>query len=398
MADSFSGASDFEVIVIGGSLAGASAAFILGSLGRRVLVLERGHFPRRKACGEGLSALGIETLRRVGLSSALERVAGLPFRGYEIWNQGRRTEVEQHSEEAAGVGVERYRLDASIAEACRALPTVQYRFGAMAEVAELSAEGALVQVGEEYFRSHFLIVADGRDSPTARKLGIAEELRGAGRYGISLPFAGEFQTLPGRVTVILGESFQAFLTPISPTLMNVSALGSPNGVNLRSLVEGDSFQHLIEAVTTFRGEPAGSVLGKQSLQNGRRTPYFGRALLIGDAAEHLDPIGGMGMTHALLSAELAADSIEAVLAGECAASDALRRYALRRDRAARPLRGFTGVTHGAFATMRRHPRMMSFAMSRLGHQFSQAMWRPRGESVLGQSLTHFSLSLIGALL
>jgi flavin-dependent dehydrogenase len=46
----------FDLIVIGGGPAGSSAAISAARTGARVLLLERGRFPRQKVCGEFVSA------------------------------------------------------------------------------------------------------------------------------------------------------------------------------------------------------------------------------------------------------------------------------------------------------------------------------------------------------
>ena len=44
-----------EIVIVGGGLAGSSAAFILASAGRPALLIERDAEPRHKVCGEFLS-------------------------------------------------------------------------------------------------------------------------------------------------------------------------------------------------------------------------------------------------------------------------------------------------------------------------------------------------------
>src|SRR5271167_3512726 len=50
------GRAMYDLIVIGGGPAGTSAAITCSRSGARVLLLERGHFPRHKVCGEFVSA------------------------------------------------------------------------------------------------------------------------------------------------------------------------------------------------------------------------------------------------------------------------------------------------------------------------------------------------------
>src|SRR5512140_2473948 len=61
-----------DAVVVGGSIAGAAVAVTLARRGRRVLLLEQHHQPRRKACGEGILPRGVGELAALGL---LERLA-----------------------------------------------------------------------------------------------------------------------------------------------------------------------------------------------------------------------------------------------------------------------------------------------------------------------------------
>jgi flavin-dependent dehydrogenase len=52
----------YDLIVIGGGPAGTSAAITCARSGVRVLMLERGRFPRHKVCGEFVSAESLDLL------------------------------------------------------------------------------------------------------------------------------------------------------------------------------------------------------------------------------------------------------------------------------------------------------------------------------------------------
>ena len=74
MSDSM--CSTFDAIVVGGGPAGATAAILLARMGQRVAVIEKAVFPRRKVCGEFISATTWPVLRALGVADLLERDAG----------------------------------------------------------------------------------------------------------------------------------------------------------------------------------------------------------------------------------------------------------------------------------------------------------------------------------
>jgi len=56
----------FDAVVVGAGPAGSAAATVLAGSGRAVLLLEKDGFPRRKVCGEFLSADALPSLDRPG--------------------------------------------------------------------------------------------------------------------------------------------------------------------------------------------------------------------------------------------------------------------------------------------------------------------------------------------
>src|SRR5262245_53673876 len=66
----------FDALVIGGGPAGATTALLLAEAGWSVALVEQKQFPRRKVCGEYLSATNWPVLARLGVAEAFDGVAG----------------------------------------------------------------------------------------------------------------------------------------------------------------------------------------------------------------------------------------------------------------------------------------------------------------------------------
>ena len=86
-----SGVADiFDALVIGGGPAGATTALLLARAGWSVAVVERSVFPRRKVCGEFLSAANLPVLRQLGIAGAFLDLAGPEVRRIGVFARHRR--------------------------------------------------------------------------------------------------------------------------------------------------------------------------------------------------------------------------------------------------------------------------------------------------------------------
>lgn len=70
----------FDAIVIGAGPAGSAAAILLAGAGWRVALVEKQAYPRRKVCGECISASNLPILDALGVGDAVARLAGPPLR------------------------------------------------------------------------------------------------------------------------------------------------------------------------------------------------------------------------------------------------------------------------------------------------------------------------------
>ena len=111
----------FDAVVLGAGPAGSSAAFSLARAGWRVALVEKAAFPRRKVCGEFVSATTFPVLDAMGVGDALRRAGGPPIRRVGLYVGDRRViaPMPAHGSEGYGRTLARAALDPVLADAAQ---------------------------------------------------------------------------------------------------------------------------------------------------------------------------------------------------------------------------------------------------------------------------------------
>jgi len=107
---------EIDVVIVGGSLAGAACAIELGRRGIEALAFERDRFPRRKVCGAFLSPGALVVLRDLGVFDEI-RARGARRIGRVRLSAGSTTHEFPLSE--PGFGFSRWLLDSILAREAR---------------------------------------------------------------------------------------------------------------------------------------------------------------------------------------------------------------------------------------------------------------------------------------
>lgn len=343
---------EFDVAIIGGSIAGASTALRCAEAGLRVLLLDKSSFPRHKACGEGLSYRGRRLLDELPLEYSFDQLPHAPLFGYEI-SRGASTHALPTKIQRLPelYGVSRFHLDNLLFVSARKHPTITVYAECRVNHIEIRNDLLEFCTSEGTFHSRYAVLADGAKSPSAKIL--QPNLTPAThrtRFGYSRSYRGQFARPMDRVGLLITDTYQVYCTPTGETNLSICILADVSQTDILS--SQSKREKAVQQAIARCGFVAEELVFKQGIGPVdciRRPAYLHeRVLLVGDACEQLDPVGGMGMTHALISSKLAAEALSAVLSEGKAAKIAFNNYALQRERETRLLRGFARLCYTNF--------------------------------------------------
>ena len=354
---------DFDAVIVGASLGGASAAICLGRQGLRVALIDKAQFPRRKPCGEGLSSYGLKQLKALDLLDSVLRLPHVQYRGYRL-------KANQHisileSPWGSGITVQRSLLDQTVHEKAVSFASVESIIG---EVKELSPH--TVTINDRTISTGAIIIADGTNSKLAKKINCSVQRRGPSRNGIAATFIGSFKTVPQYINILIKPGVEIYCTPLSDTRLNISMLTASNSsVHLRDLLLSPEVLDAAFAECTFTGELELAPLGRVGIGNVCRVSPDDSMYLVGDAKEEFDPCGGMGMSHALRSGILAAEAITKNLQKEQSPNRISRWYQHQERRYARPMRHFTQLSYSTMRIAQSFPYFLRAAATPFAKSF-----------------------------
>jgi 2-octaprenyl-6-methoxyphenol hydroxylase len=338
------GSNRYDVIVVGGGLVGASLACALGPLGLRVALLEAVAFraasqPSYDDRTLALSASSCRILEGIGVWPAVQANA-TAIRAIHVRELDRPGHVVM---DPADLGLDRFghvvearAFGAAMAEALPRLESLDFICPASVTAIEVTEEAVTVEYrdGEETIRASgtLLVGADGAQSFVREALGIESERHDYGQTAVICNITPE-QDHQGR-------AFELF-TPTGPFAVMPHVNGrcgliwcveSGQARELLALPDADFLQR---AQARF-----GNHLGA-FLKIGRRSSYplrlvrarqdiRPRAVILGNAAHAIHPIGAQGFNLGLrdvaVLAEVLADAVRRDARDAIGDLELLRRY------------------------------------------------------------------------
>jgi flavin-dependent dehydrogenase len=340
----------WDVIIIGGRVAGASTALLLARAGLRVLVVERARRGSDTLSTHALMRGGVLQLRRWGLLDRVAATGAPPVRGvtFHYGPGSMPVTLKPYAGVDALYAPRRTVLDALLVDAAEEAGA-RFGFGLVMTDVDRDRAGRVIGVvvrdhlGAMWTERAGLVVgADGRTSLVASQVGAPTVVAGshAAAYVYGYWPAADLDGYHW----YYGDGLSAGVIPTNDGLACVFAAG-PAAVlaaRMRHSRPLDAARELLARIDCrltdlTRGAPLGRVRFFRGLPARLRRPSGPGWALVGDAGCWKDPLSTYGITDAFRDAELLARAVVAGSASEHGMRIALARYQSERDRHALPM-------------------------------------------------------------
>jgi menaquinone-9 beta-reductase len=335
-------AADYDLIIVGGGLAGASLATTMASQGKRILVLERERHFKDRVRGEGMPPWGVAEARNLGIDSVILHEGGQEIRWWEFTPVGAEPRPRDLAETTAhGTGYLTFShptMQRQLLDHAEASGSEVWRSATVNEV--IPGQPPAVRVrreGEEQLLTARLVVgADGRSSRTRRWAGFTVRREPDRLVIASVLLQGEHLPKDAVRMVLNAPTGQAvMMIPIDAERVRPYLIYRKQG-DRRHLSGPQRVNDFITAAIAlgapdiwFRdAAPAGPLAEFEGAAHWVDHPCRDGVVLIGDAAAASDPSFGAGLALTLRDVRVLRDQLLATDDWDAAA----HAYAKEHDR------------------------------------------------------------------
>lgn len=385
---------DADVLIVGGGPSGSMCAYYLAKAGKKVILIDSKNFPRDKICGDFVSPIGLNELKKIGIWE---------FDGFENTNLIFGATVFINGEPLIknklpyinglpnyGRVIPRVILDNWIVEAARkqgaeiVTPCKLKHYSVNDNHVMIACE----QNGnEKHFIAKMLIGADGSNSKVAKILSV-NKLKSENKI---VAVRAYFENLDCKSTqaelFFSSKCFPGYywFFPTSATTANVGI-----GMMLEYFPKEEKklqtlLMDMIENDLNFKakigkGKIVNRIVGfPLSIYNPKATIVKDRVLLVGDAAGLVNSINGEGMQYAMQSGRWAAESTIKCLSSNNLSAKSLKIYETKVRREI----GFDMSVANIVMQFIRNRNLNPLWLKLLAIMIAQAKWDERYANIAG---------------
>jgi menaquinone-9 beta-reductase len=343
--------SDYDVAIVGASLAGCATAILLARTGARVALVEKSPDPKafKRICTHYIQSSAVPTLERLGLLEPMMDAGALRAHA-RLWTRWGWIAPSPNTTSPAGVNLRREKLDPLIRETAAQTPGVELMLGYTVQELMRDGErftGVRARDSHEHtieLGARLVVGADGRDSKIAKLSGGPTKTTPHGRIAYGGYYEGPAPVTSPDAALWLLDPDMAAAFPTDGGLVFYATMPSKERLPEFRADPQAALEKLVssipEAPPIAQSRLVGQVQGKIDMTNVLHRPTAPGLALVGDAAGALDPLFGVGCGFALQTSEWLADSVSQALQGSESLEKGLKRY---RRRHARRLGGHTRV-------------------------------------------------------
>jgi 2-polyprenyl-6-methoxyphenol hydroxylase-like FAD-dependent oxidoreductase len=334
---------EYDVIIIGARVSGSILATLLGEICQRILVLDRAKFPSDSLSTHFFRWPAFQAFQCIGVYDAVQKAAP------HLKNMLNDIDGQVIEEPVKGQGgldyflcLRRITLDWILVQRMAQVPTVEFIQGARMQELLRDEERVIGATWQDEHGLHsakakVVVGADGVHSRVAKLVKAKFETFVPVRRAMYYTYFKNLEPLP------LPTAEHYFrgnhLTYVFPTddELTLLAITVPRAEfdGFRRNPQG-SFYSALESITSLRerleeAEQAAPIKGAGNIPSYQRVPYGPGWVLVGDAAQIMDPWSGQGIDHASTHAVMLAEAFDIWLNEKSSWEEVMQKYHHERN-------------------------------------------------------------------
>lgn len=340
---------EFDVAVVGGAVAGCTAAVLFARAGLRVALVERhavdqGH---KQLCTHYIQPCATDVIRRLGIEPALHAAGAIP-NAVDMWTPwgwiNEPALTDSSGERLFGYNITRRALDPMMRQLAAATAGITPYFGCTLAALDRDDHGNITALrirgaADATLSARLVVAADGRNSSVARLAGIAAQERPNTRGAVFAQYRNLGRARGTRSQMWLTGPDVAYIFPNEDDVSVVACMPSRQRLAEFRDDPAGALERLVQSLDDHpdfsAAERISEVYTVKDYPNLLREPAHANIGFVGDTCLSLDPLFGVGCGWAFQSAAWLADACVPALTAEHPVATGLARYTKRHRHALR---------------------------------------------------------------